>query len=49
MGRKSGGNALNAINEYILETVDKGPIHEMRETYMPRALIEKEIMKLENR
>ena len=50
LGRRAGGgNLINALNEHILEAVDKGPIHDMRETYMPRVLIEKEVMKLENR
>ena len=49
IGRKAGGNSIQAFQELIMDAVDKGPIHEFRETYMPRVLIEKEVMKLENR
>ena len=37
---------MDHISTHVISIVDKGAICEIREQYAPRALVEKEVMKL---
>ena len=43
---RSGGKIMDHISTHVISIVDKGAICEIREQYAPRALVEKEVMKL---
>ena len=38
--QRETGNIVEHITSLALEQVDKGPIHEMRALYMPKATVE---------
>jgi len=39
---------LDLITENVRESIEKGPIADIREQYTPRAFLEKEILKVQN-
>ena len=41
-----GGKIMDHISNHVINLVDKGPICDIREQYAPRALVEKEVMKI---
>ena len=47
--QRATGDIVKHIADFAVESVDKGPIHEMRSQYMPKILIEAAFMKSENK